>query len=331
MLAHTYDPNKHDVNGYWWSIKKDGVRGCWDGNKMYSRNGNEFTIPVFIKEQLEKIKDAKGNKIPVEGEIWFGIDTFDIASGAARRNFNDDEIWKNMKFIIFDTPDEKNIFEERINNIKKSIKKAGYLPNIELIEYRKFDKTLTTIDKLLKEVEDLGEEGIMLRKPGSMYVFKRSHDMLKVKSFEYKECEVVGYIEGTGRLEGMVGSLEVKSEDLEGGEGYVLFKIGSGLNDIQRFSGNPNDSWKKKTTQKFINDSRIGLGKNISKNDREYKNLVNIIKTSNGPKKIDALHKLNELYGVIPIIGSIVTFRYKELTKNGIPKFPTFVGVRDYE
>jgi DNA ligase-1 len=326
MLAHTYNPDKHNVDGYWWSIKKDGVRGCWDGNKMLSRNGNEFTIPAFIKEQLEKIN------IPVEGEIWFGIDTFDIASGAARRNFNDDEIWKNMKFIIFDTPDEKNIFEERINNIKKAIKKAGHLPNIELIEYKKFDKTLTTIDKLLKEVEDLGEEGLILRKPASLYVFKRSHDMLKVKSWIYKECEVVGYIEGTGRLEGLVGSLEVKCGDLdEGGEGFVSFKIGSGLNDDQRFSGSPDDSWKKKTTQKFINDARKNIRKNVSVDDKLVKLLANKIRHSKGQEKINTIHQLNELLPCVPIIGSIVTFRYKELTKNGVPKFPTFIGVRDYE
>ncbi len=331
MLAHTYNPDKHNVDGYWWSIKKDGVRGCWDGNKMYSRNGNEFTIPVFIREQLEKIKDTKGNNIPVEGEIWFGIDTFDIASGAARRNFIDDEIWKNMEFIIFDTQDEKNMFEERIDKIKKAIKNAGHLPNIKLIEYKKFDITLTTIDRLLKEAEDLGEEGLILRKPGSMYVFKRSHDMLKVKSWIYKECEVVGYIEGTGRLEGLVGSLEVRCDNLEENEGHTLFKIGSGLNDDQRFSGSPEDLWKKKTTQKFINDARKNIRKNVSMDDKLVKLLANKIRYSKGQEKINALHQLNELLLCVPIIGSIVTFRYKELTKNGVPKFPTFIGVRDYE
>jgi DNA ligase-1 len=32
-----------------------------------------------------------------------------------------------------------------------------------------------------------------------------------------------------------------------------------------------------------------------------------------------------------PARGSVITFRYQELTKGGIPRFPTFVAVRDYE
>jgi len=32
-----------------------------------------------------------------------------------------------------------------------------------------------------------------------------------------------------------------------------------------------------------------------------------------------------------PGIGSLVTYRYQELTKDGIPRFPTFVAVRSYE
>ena len=32
-----------------------------------------------------------------------------------------------------------------------------------------------------------------------------------------------------------------------------------------------------------------------------------------------------------PPIGSIITFRFQELTNKGIPRFPSYVGRRDYE
>jgi DNA ligase-1 len=334
MLAHTYDSDKHDVDGYWWSVKKDGVRGCWDGNKMYSRNGNEFTIPKFLKEQLKKIKDREGNNMPLEGEIWFGIDTFTLCSGTTRRSLIDDAEWENMKFIIFDMPDEKCVFEERIDNIDKSIKNAGSLPNVELIEYKKFDKRLMTIDNLLKAAEDLGEEGLMLRKPGSMYVFKRSNDMLKVKSWNYKEAKVISYVEGTGRLKKMVGSLLVTTDEVSEDGKFITFRIGTGLSDVQRFSESESGDWKSKDIQKKINTCRKKMQSTIETSaeiKKERTNLVNIIRESNGKKKQNALSALNKLCLTMPLIGSIITFKYKELNKNGLPSFPVFVGIRDYE
>ncbi len=32
-----------------------------------------------------------------------------------------------------------------------------------------------------------------------------------------------------------------------------------------------------------------------------------------------------------PAIGEVVTFRFFELTPAGVPRFPSFVGLRDYE
>jgi DNA ligase-1 len=37
----------------------------------------------------------------------------------------------------------------------------------------------------------MGGEGLMLRQPGSMYVFSRSSTLLKVKSFSDAEAKVI--------------------------------------------------------------------------------------------------------------------------------------------
>ena len=37
MLAHNYDPNKHEPKGWLMSEKLDGVRCYWDGSAMYTR------------------------------------------------------------------------------------------------------------------------------------------------------------------------------------------------------------------------------------------------------------------------------------------------------
>ena len=39
------------------------------------------------------------------------------------------------------------------------------------------------IDDMLKKVENLGGEGLMIRQPGSQYEHKRSNTLLKIKTF----------------------------------------------------------------------------------------------------------------------------------------------------
>eukprot|EP00494_Astrolonche_serrata_P029605 UN29872 len=50
----------------------------------------------------------------------------------------------------------------------------------------------------------------MLRKPKSAYDWKRSGNLLKVKTFHDEEALVVGHKEGKGRLQGLCGGLECK-------------------------------------------------------------------------------------------------------------------------
>jgi len=340
MLAHPYVEDKHKdkVNGWWMSIKYDGVRGFWNGNIMTSRNGLEYTLPDYITKQLKKFKNEDGTPMKLDGEIWFGNDTFAIASGAARRYENDIEVWKNMMYMVFDIPDTKLVFEDRIKLLNKTLKKLGTeIPNIRGVVHSQFKSSETTISNELLKVEENGGEGLIIRKPNSMYIFDRSHDMLKVKSWSYKEAEVISYLEGKGKYIGMVGSMEVKSDEFGDEDSdekkMITFRVGSGLNDWQKWSGlTTKENWNKKEVQQAIDESRRKQKKTMNKNSDElFKSLNHIIDTQTGKAKIDALHKLNELYTTMPLIGDKITFRYKELTKTGSPLFPTFVGVRDYE
>ena len=68
MLAHNYDPDKHDVTGWLMSEKLDGVRCYWNGTTMYTRNGNAFYAPDDWKAKLPKIA--------LDGELWTNRDDF---------------------------------------------------------------------------------------------------------------------------------------------------------------------------------------------------------------------------------------------------------------
>lgn len=331
MLAHAYDEKLHKgkVDGWWISEKFDGVRATWDGKHFVSRNGNEYTIPEFLKKQLKQID--KGC-LPLDGELWFGYNTFTVCSGAARKDKIDDEVWKNAKYLVFDIQDTKLKFEERLNKFKTVLSELK-LPNVYAVKFKQFNPETMNIDEELKKVENKGGEGLMIRKPGSMYVYKRSKDMLKVKSWCFKEAEVVCYVRGTGRLKDMVGSLLVKTDQLSEDGKIITFRVGTGLTDYQRYSGKV-DWESKKTVQEHIEKNRKIYEKEHSVSEdfiKEKNKLIEKYKKESSGNKFDKLSEFNKIYQTMPTIGSVITFKYKELNKNGVPSFPVYVGVRDYE
>jgi len=50
MLSSTYE--RQDVTGWIMSEKLDGVRAIWTGEKLISRNGNEFAAPGWFTAGL---------------------------------------------------------------------------------------------------------------------------------------------------------------------------------------------------------------------------------------------------------------------------------------
>jgi DNA ligase-1 len=85
----------------------------------------------------------------------------------------------------------------------------------------------------LERVEQLGGEGLIVRKPDTVYSKGRSAEILKVKSFHDMEAVVIGHVEGRGRNRGRLGSLLVELP------GSIRFKIGTGFTDAQRINPPP--------------------------------------------------------------------------------------------
>lgn len=316
MLAHEYKEDKHfsKVKGWWITEKYDGVCGLFrqSDQTMWSRAGNAYIIPDFLTKQLVSIG------VDMHGEIWYGRDTFDLCSGMARRQDNDDKAWETMTFMVFDAPDKGVLpLEDRVRKFQEAWKAAGKPKNVKGVKFRKFNPDKTTITKELQKIEALGGEGLVLRKPGSKYTIKRSQDMLKVKSWIFDEAKIIGYNEGTGKYVGMVGSLKIQNDE------FGKFKVGSGTNDWQKGSEmkNPLDDDERRAVKEHQPDHT---------NNDAYKKLVENTKKT-GKVRRDALRSLNAMFMVMPVIGDTITYRYKEISKVGNPKLLTFVGVRDYE
>jgi DNA ligase-1 len=231
------------------SEKLDGVRAYWDGETFVSRLGNSFVAPDWF------VADLPADRL--DGELWVDRKKFQRTIGIVRSGGGGEE-WREVRYVVFDAPNARGTFEDRLAHAGKVLDRAGapYARCHEHVQCRGIDH----LRDELQRVEALGGEGLMLRQPGSPYVVGRSSSLLKVKTFHDAEARVVAHTRGTGKHKGRVGALVV---ELANG---TRFNIGTGMSDAERDTP--------------------------------------------------------------PAIGAIITFRYQELSDDGVPRFPSYVGER---
>ncbi len=248
LLAESWD-TAADLSDWWMSEKLDGVRAYWDGKQFLSRQGNIYYAPDWFIEGLPSV--------PLDGELWIDRKKFQRTVSIVRRQDKND-LWKEVRYLVFDAPSANGGFEERLAFLKDTL--ATGAAKFAQQHSQERCQNLDALRAELKRIEALGGEGLMLRQPGSKYVTGRSFTLLKVKTFHDAEATVIGHQPGAGRHKGRMGALLVRLPD------GTDFAVGTGFSDRER--ENP------------------------------------------------------------PGIGATVTFRYQELSEAGVPRFPSWVGVR---
>jgi DNA ligase-1 len=221
LLAKNFEPEKLDAEGWLMSEKLDGIRAVWTNGALFTRNGKPINAPESFIENFPK-------DVVLDGELWIGhgYENFSKVSGIARKKVPIESEWKSVKYLVFDIIEPSLKYEQRVKKYNTVIEKAGvkWLVPVKITVAKNNDHVFTYLSK----VESHGGEGVMLRKPGSLYEGKRSSTLLKVKSFTDEEGRLVGYSDGTGKYKGMVGALILKIS------GDVEVMVGTGLDDATR-------------------------------------------------------------------------------------------------
>ena len=161
--------------------------------------------------------------------------------------------------MIFNVPKAEGEFTKRLDTGRRWFQEHPN-PHAQVLK-QEICQGKEHLFQRLAEIESKGGEGIMLRRPQSLYTVGRTHDLLKVKTFDDMEAIVVGHVPGKGKHEGRLGSLLV---ELPKG---IRFAIGTGFSDKER--ENP------------------------------------------------------------PPVGSEITFKYQGFHKSGIPRFASFLRIRE--
>jgi DNA ligase-1 len=221
LLANVWNPSI-DPTGWWMSEKYDGLRVYWDGQKLWSRNGNLIHAPDYFLAELPR-------DIALDGELWIGHGKFEETMSIVRSETPDDR-WERVRYMVFDAPQAKGTFEQRMQFLRATLSEENRFVRIVAQERcQGAAQLLAERDRVVRQ----GGEGLMLRQPESAYEPRRSPTLLKVKPFDDAEATVIAHEPGQGKYAGKLGALRVRTDD--GRE----FSIGSGLTDAERESPPP--------------------------------------------------------------------------------------------
>ena len=221
LLAERWD-GVTNLAGWWMSEKLDGVRAYWTGKLFVSRLGNPLHAPDWFCAGLPNQ--------PLDGEFWIARKKFQRTVGIVRRQ-DKTELWKEVRFRVFDAPESGDVFEQRLRTILRIVQKNR--PPYAIAHEHHLCTNLDTLRRELARIEALGGEGLMLRQPGSKYVVGRSLTLLKIKSFHDAEARVVGHEPGAGRHKGRLGAVLAELPD------GTKFAVGTGFSDAERANPPP--------------------------------------------------------------------------------------------
>ena len=217
LLAQDYKPGI-DVSQYLISEKFDGVRALWDGKSLRFRSGQLITAPAWFTAKLPAT--------PLDGELWLARGKFDALSGIVRKLQPVDAEWQQIKYMVFELPAGSGTFAQRSDELKALVQKSNW-PQLQWIEQFKLP-TEQALQAKLKQITAQGGEGLMLHKADAPITAGRSPVLLKLKPVSDAEGIVTAHIPGKGKYQGMLGALQIKTED-----GHTV-KIGTGFTDEQR-------------------------------------------------------------------------------------------------
>ena len=221
-LANVYRDTV-DLEAYWVSEKLDGIRAWWDGESLYSRQGNRFNAPAAFVEGFPKAA--------LDGELWMGRGTFEQLSSTVRRQVTRDDAWRGVRYMVFDLPEHAGNFDQRLARLREllSTTETSRIGLVEQFRVADESELMAVLDRIVAS----GGEGLMLRKGDSYYQRGRSNDLLKLKLHQDAEAVVVAHLPGRGKYAGMLGSLLVEMPDGR------RFKLGTGFSDEMRGSPPP--------------------------------------------------------------------------------------------
>lgn len=212
MLAKVYEEHFHKIK---WSSgevyvqpKLDGIRCIAiheDGEvTLWTRTRKRITSCPHIEEGVAEFLFGRPGKTILDGELYSSklSSDFEKIVSAVRKKKSSKEALQ-ISYHVYDLVEDKP-FADRISTLELWDSHMQ-VQGIEVVDTHPVS-TPDTVKFMADQFIEFGYEGAMVRHSGRSYEYKRTDQLLKVKTFEDAEFKIVGIEEGGGKLSGHAGS-----------------------------------------------------------------------------------------------------------------------------
>lgn len=204
-------------------LRGQRCRTYWLDNEPYllSSYANEFKYMEHVREILAKLPPWQ-----YDGELYNHEWSQQQINSVCNRTTNEHPDSGKVTYVIYDIIPESD--EQDITQMERALRLLKLVSDVRLLgEHVKICPTYRADKDDWKGhyenfIQD-GFEGIILRDPRAPYILKRSPSLLKYKPTTKSQCKIVGFKEGEGWAENMLGSFLVEHP-----ESKAQFYVGTG-------------------------------------------------------------------------------------------------------
>lgn len=321
MLAHNF--KNQSIGGWLMSEKLDGMRAFWDGGVSRGKFCSLVPWANTLKDHIKKTPPiatglwSRGGKAihapdwflatlpnhPADGELYAGPGLFQQVMTTVKGD-RPDERWRDIRFCCFGLPAYSTVFADgfiektgvKMANAYKGLDETPQKLLQQVIDHEEDNECFYWLmqEKLPMSQEDAIDrinermdyvlkhkgEGLMLANPHAKWEPCRSHYLLKVKRFLEDEGVVVDYV---------WGKHTDKGSKLKGLMGAALVKYNGKLFELSGFTD-------EERRLEFVS------GGDAREAESDGGDVQGNIFNPKFPR------------------GSVIRFKYRELTDAGIPK-----------
>lgn len=330
MLAHTFKPGKDYIGGWFISEKLDGTRCFWDGGVSRGKPTKDVSWANCFKDDRLKVEpiatglwtrsgkvihapdwflDLLPKKLLLDGELYAGRGGFQLLRKTIANHTPVDEDWENVRYMVFDSPPARVMFKPRDVKVRNDYYFAVKDFNIKELDLISFSENCSF---------DFTYKYLYANCPANKAV-----GLLRQEQLPFKQSEA---IEQLGmRMEALLD---------EGAEGVMLRKGTSSWESIRSHNLLKHKPWF--TAEGKVIGYQHGQGRllgmmgalvidfdgkilklsGFTDAQRVYKDLESKEEANLYPGQSASVFVSNDLFP----LGTIVEFKYRELSDDGIPK-----------
>lgn len=263
VIQNKLSKDKESLGLFYITEKFDGVRCIAfikNGSvQLFKRSGREITDAPEITEELLNIfgnsehvldgelliTNSSGRAEDAFRETMTIVGSKDKKIGLTYHVF--DELTSVDRFL---TQDATRTYELRRNVLESLSGTLNKQPHLRVVDYLYYGNNIDEAYRLRDEIVDRGGEGVMLNTADSIYQFKRTGDLLKLKQLSENDGVIKGVYEGEGENTGRLGGIQITYKD-------TIINIGSGFSRDERIDywAHPEKLIGKVASYKFTTES----------------------------------------------------------------------------